>query len=247
MKTTKKLWCQTLALIGATLILLNSCEKGQGDGNNGQLVVDADGNVYATVIIGNQEWIAENLRTTRYNDGSSIPTGHTNEQWASLSTGAYAIYPHSQIDGLNSDVEVLEAFGALYNWHAVTNSRELCPKGWRVPTNEEWSTLTNYAGGESFAGGKLKSTRTAPDAHPRWDIPNKGATNAYEFSAFPGGFRLANGGNFHRIGGWGYWWSSSEYGARKAWSKIMHFDFGDVTSHGFDKTFGFSVRCVRDN
>lgn len=185
--------------------------KEEGDG-----VTDIDGNKYITVIIGDQEWMAENLRTTRYNDGASIPTGHTNEQWTNLNTGAYAIYPHSQIDRLNSDAEVLEAYGALYNWYAVETGN-LCPTGWHVPTDTEWTTLTDYLGGEIVAGGKLKSTRTDPDTHPRWKSPNTGATDEYGFSALPGGRRDSGYDNFVNAGYVGGWWSSTEGAISGAW------------------------------
>lgn len=163
--------------------------------------VDADGNVYSTVVIGNQEWFAVNLKTTKYNNGTPIPNVTSNSDWGNLTTGAYAWYE-------NNEATYKNAYGALYNWYAV-NTGNLCPTGWRVPTDAEWTTLANYVGGESVAGGKLKSTRTAPDAHPRWESPNTGATDEYGFSALPGGYRSGSGG-FSSIGGNGNWWSSTE-------------------------------------
>lgn len=123
-----------LALMVVLIVFVSSCEFikdlfEDDDDNNGQQdeqVVDIDGNVYSTVIIGDQEWFAKNLRTSKYNDGNVIPTGHSDSEWSNLSTGAYAIYPHSQIDGLSSDLDVLEAYGGLYNWYAVETGK-LCP------------------------------------------------------------------------------------------------------------------------
>jgi uncharacterized protein (TIGR02145 family) len=205
---------------------------------------DIDGNEYEIVIIGNQIWMAENLRTTKYNDGTPIPTGHSNAQWEALTTGAYSVYPHSSISGLNSDAEVLEAYGALYNWYAVETGN-LCPTGWRVPTDAEWTTLTDYVGEASVAGGKLKSTRTAPDAHPRWGSPNTSATDEYGFSALPGGDRSGDGA-FYDVGDDGLWWSSTENNTYNAWFRFVDYFYSDVFRGSYNKELGFSVRCLRD-
>ncbi len=215
-------------------------------GLQAQTVKDIEGNVYKTVKIGTQEWMAENLKTTKYNDGVAIPLVHNNEQWAGLTTGAYAIYDHSRINGLNSDAEVFEAYGALYNWYAVETGN-LCPAGWRVPTDAEWTTLTDYIGDD--AGGKLKSSRTSPDAHPRWASPNTGATDEYGFSALPGGYRISNGG-FTNAGFSGHCWSSSENDSMilttYAWYRSMICDSSSVNRYSNNKRFGFSVRCLKD-
>ncbi|HDP55581.1 MAG TPA: hypothetical protein ENN24_07895 [Bacteroidetes bacterium] len=200
--------------------------------------VDIDGNFYSTVIIGNQEWFAENLKTTKYNNGTPIPNVTSNSDWSSLTSGAYAWYE-------NNEATYKNAYGALYNWYAVSTGI-LCPTGWRVPTDADWTTLTDYAGGESVAGGKLKSTRTAPDAHPRWDSPNTGATDEYGFSALPGGYRY-DSGDFFYVGKYGYWWSSTESDATHAWIRGMGYEVELVGRGDPDKKIGFSVRCVRDN
>ncbi len=217
----------------------NSVGTGYGDAISFatlEEVVDADGNFYSTVIIGNQEWFAENLRTTVYNDGTPIPNIRGDLNWINLTTGAYAWYN-------NNEASYKETYGALYNWHAVEPGN-LCPAGWHVPSDEDWRSLTDYVGGRSLAGGKLKSTRTAPDAHPRWQSPNTGATDEYGFSALPGGIR---GENFNFIGIYGFWWSSTENSPEEAWRRFIDFDFVFVSrSHDF-KHHGYSVRCVRDN
>jgi uncharacterized protein (TIGR02145 family) len=204
--------------------------------------VDADGNFYATVVIGDQEWMAENLKTTKYNDGTAIPNVIDGGVWKTLTTGAYAWYA-------NDEATYKNAYGALYNWYAV-NTGKLCPTGWHVPTDAEWGTLIDYAGGATVAGGKLKSTRTAPDdAHPRWDSPNTGATDAYGFSALPGGYRYSESGpSFFLVGTVGYWWTSTDESEVFAWSRTIGNSGEHVGHHvDYEKMYGLSVRCLRDN
>ena len=198
-------------------------------------VTDADGNVYSTVVIGNQEWMAENLKTTKYNNGTPIPNVTSNSEWINLTTGAYVWYDNN---------EALYK-SALYNWYAV-NTGNLCPTGWHVPTDAEWTTLINYAGGESVAGSKLKSTRTVPDAYPRWSSPNA-ATDEYGFSALPGGYRSYHGTFSVWVTVYGTWWSSTEKDATSAWDRSMNHDLVYVNRYDNDKRYGFSVRCLRDN
>ena len=148
---------------------------------------------------------------------------------------------------MNPDDEVLEAYGALYNWYAVETGN-ICPTGWRVPTDEEWTTLTDYV--ERAAGGKLKSGRTSSDAHPRWESPNTDATDEYGFSALPGGYRISNG-IFTNVGFSGHWWSSSGDDSMLlttfALYRSMIFNSSSVNRDSNNKRFGFSVRCVRYN
>ncbi|MBZ4652494.1 MAG: endo 2, partial [Proteiniphilum sp.] len=202
-------------------------------------VFDADGNYYSTVIIGDQEWFAGNLKTTRYNDGTAIPNVTDNAAWASLTTDAYVWYA-------NDEATYKNAYGALYNGYAV-NTGNLCPAGWHVPSDAEWTTLINYAGGADVSGGKLKSKRTEPDDHPRWGSPNTGATDAYGFSALPGGRRYADYGYFGNVGFSGQWWSSTEAGATYAWVRNVSYANGSVSRNYYNKRDGFSVRCLRDN
>lgn len=228
-------------------MLFTSCEKNENDKPDSGAVKDIDGNEYKTVKIGNQVWFAENLKTTKYNNGTPIPNITDNTEWAELSTGAYAWYN-------NDEATYKNAYGALYNWFAVETGN-LCPTGWRVPTDAEWSTLINYIdpnadGGNNWpntAGGKMKSTRTTPDAHPRWESPNTGATDEYGFSALPGGFRYYYDGTFDNVGYNGYWWSSTEYHATHAWYRDVNYDDGNVGRDNDDKRNGISVRCLRDN
>lgn len=220
-------------------------EKEQELYSNTGTVTDIDGNVYQTVNIGDQRWMAENLRTTRYRNGDVIPFGLSDNEWENTTSGAYAIYPHTNVDGINTDEEMVNAYGKLYNWYAVDDSRGLCPEGWHVPTDAEWTTLTHYLGGSSVAGGKMKSTRTEPDPHPRWDEPNIDATNESGFSALPGGNR-GSYGSYTTIGDFGYWWSSTEYRTTLAWFRYLYYYDGDVDRDSFNKQNGFSVRCLKD-
>jgi uncharacterized protein (TIGR02145 family) len=225
----------------ATYIFSMPASNASLTANFEQLLTDGDGNIYSTIIIGTQEWMAENLKTSKYRDGSPIPTGLDNAQWYSTTTGAYAIYPHASINGLGSDAEVLQAYGALYNRYAV-NTGNLCPTGWHVPTLDEWTALTTFLGGETVAGGKLKSTSTYPNAHPFWASPNTGATNESGFSALPGGYRTSGYGD---ITSRGFYWTSTTIATQSRCARIHSSDA--TISLGYDAlTTGFSVRCIKD-
>ncbi len=193
---------------------------------------DYDGNVYSTVQIGDQCWMTENLKTTKYNDGASIPLVTDYLTWSGF-TPAYCWYD-------NNEATYKDTYGALYNWYTV-NTGNLCPSGWHVPTDAEWTTLTDYLGGESVAGGKLKETGTT-----HWNSPNTGATNETGFTALPGGFRNGNGGAYYYVGGDGYWWSATEIDASNAWYRILYYNSSSVVRDYASKEVGFSVRCLRD-
>ena len=205
-------------------------------------VSDIDGNVYNTVTIGTQVWLAENLKTTKYNDGTAIPNITVDATWAAATTGAYSDYSNTPA---NSTI-----YGRLYNWYAVDNNaatkvasnggKNVCPTSWHVPTDAEWTTLTTYLGGEAVAGGKLKETGTT-----HWITPNTGATNETDFTALPGGYRNYNG-TYLTIGYSGFWWSSTEYSTSNAWYRYVSYSNTNVYGHYDGKPYGFSVRCVRD-
>ena len=206
-------------------------------------VTDASGNTYPTVTIGTQVWMAENLRTTKYRDGSDIPVVTDNTQWANNWTPGGT---EPMMCWYNNDQATYTAnkFGALYNWYTLnplTNgNKNVCPTGWHVPTDAEWTTLTTFLGGESVAGGKMKSTGTQ-----YWISPNTGATNSSGWSGLPGGLRGGNG-SFASISNNGYWWSSTETYTTRDWSRALVYGSGDVFRDYNSKAFGFSVRCVRD-
>ncbi len=196
-------------------------------------MTDIDGNVYKTITIGTQTWMAENLKTTKYRNGDLIPNVTDGTAWSALATGAYCWY--------NNDVANKATYGGLYNWFAVADTRNIAPTGWHVPTDAEWTTLTTFLGGESVAGGKLKEAGTS-----HWSSPNTGATNSSGFTALPGGYRLNNGGSFYDVGTNGNWWSSTAYGASNAWNRALNYYFAYAYRYYNNKQYGFSVRCVRD-
>lgn len=190
-----------------------------------------DGQSYKIVKIGDQWWMAENLRASIYNNGDPIPNVTDNTVWDNLTSSAYCWYD-------NNESTYKNPYGALYNWYAVNNAR-LCPVGWHVPTDEEWTILTTFLGGEIDAGGKLKEAGT-----DHWTNPNDGATNEVGFSALPGGYRTPNF-SFGNIGLAGYWWSSSEDENSWGFSRSMGYDISFVSRNWGLKTIGTSVRCVK--
>jgi uncharacterized protein (TIGR02145 family) len=201
---------------------------------NSSQVTDIDGNVYNTITIGTQVWLKENLKTTKYNDGSAIPNVTDNTAWSTTTTGAYSDYSNTS--------SYSTTYGKLYNFYVVasTNTKNVCPTGWHVPTNTEWTTLTDYLGGEAVAGGKLKETGTA-----HWLTPNTGSTNETGFTALPGGYR-GQSGAFGLIGNSGFWWSSTEGGTTFAYYRYMYYGNGNLNSGDNDKHGGFSVRCMKN-
>jgi len=195
-------------------------------------VTDIDGNVYQTVRIGNQWWMAENLKVTHYRNGEPIPNVTDNSSWYALLSGAYCDY--------NNDVSNVATYGRLYNWYAVSDSRNIAPAGWHVPSDAEWQSLVDYLGGDAIAGGKLKEAGTT-----HWLSPNTGATNESGFTALPGGYRYS-GGSFFNMGYYAYFWSSTENNSYTAWGRYLSCNYSQVGRNYFKEQVGFSVRCVRD-
>lgn len=194
--------------------------------------IDIDGNLYNIIGIGDQIWMKENLKTTKYSDGTLIPNITNDLEWKNLSSGAYSWY--------NQDISYKNDYGALYNSYAVLDSRKLCPSGWHVPTDAELTILTDYLNGETIAGGKLKEAGTT-----HWLSPNTGAENSSNFLALPGSNRDYNG-TFANIGKVGYWWSSSQADIYTLWGRSMYYNNSSIYRAPFDKNFGFSVRCIKD-
>jgi uncharacterized protein (TIGR02145 family) len=195
---------------------------------------DIEGNQYNVVKIGTQVWMQENLKSGKYNDGTEIPLVTDGSAWSALTTPGYCWY--------NNDAATNKAtYGAIYNWYATNGSENICPAGWHVPTDAEWTTLTTYLGGENVAGGKLKETGTL-----HWQNPNTGATNESGFTARAGGTRYI-GGLFDIIGIYGYWWSSSENSGTSSYYRNLLYNYSYIYSSFSDKRTGYSVRCLRDN
>ena len=209
-----------------------------------QTVQDIEGNVYRTVTIGVQVWMAENLKTTKLNDNTSLPLVTDKAAWGALATPGYTWY--------DNDESVNKVpYGALYNWHAV-KTNNLCPAGWHVPSNSEWTILTSYltSNGFGYRGtGITKSmanksgwTESASEGTPGND---QASNNSSGFTAIPGGYRNYSGA-FFNLGSHSYWWSSTETSATHAFIRIIFNGDGSVTKFGNDKRAGISVRCIRD-
>jgi uncharacterized protein (TIGR02145 family) len=203
------------------------------NGLQAQTVKDIDGNVYSTVTIGTQTWMAENLKTTKYRDGSAIPNITDNLTWINQTAGACCWY--------DNDIANKATYGALYNWYTVVDSRNLCPTGWHVPTDAEWTTLTDYLSGDTITGGEMKETGTT-----HWASPNTGATNESGFTALPGGCRYGDDGNYNTIGDYSKWWSAAENDASYAWYRSLTSSYSGIDRNWDYKRSGLSVRCLKD-
>lgn len=224
-------WFSSFLLLGCLIILSNGCKKNTSA--EPEIVAkDADGNVYNTVSIGNQVWMVENLKTTKYNDGTSIPLVTGQIEWVNKTSAAYCWC-------LNDSLANKDTYGALYNWYAV-NSGKLAPAGWHVATDADWTILINYLGGVTTGGGKLKEAGTA-----HWNAPNTGATNATGFSALPGGYRSSANGSFVNMGVWGCWWSST--GSISGFGRfILRNTNAAIDFQSDGGNLGFNVRCVKN-
>jgi uncharacterized protein (TIGR02145 family) len=197
---------------------------------------------YATVLIGDQCWFAENLCSENYENGDAIPSNLSDSEWSSTTSGAVAVYGEDAgCDNYSPDIDAcdpaqsLDEYGRLYNWYAVDDARGLCPSGWHVPTDGEWTLMTDELGGQSIAGGQMKTT---------YGRNNGGnGTNSSGFSGLPGGYRNYVG-YFDDAGSYGGWWSSSPNGS-SAWNRYLG-SSESVYRNYYGQRVGFSVRCVRD-
>ena len=214
-------------------MVINSCHKADDNISSANgTVTDIDGNVYHTVTIGTQVWMAENLSVTRYNDSTLIP--YDMDIMGKCTTGAYCNY---------NDMESYSStYGRLYNWYAVKTGK-LAPKGWHVPSYAEWTTLKAFLGGADIAGGKLKATGSG------WAIPNTGATNESGFEGLPGGKSGDSARGYYSIGKRGVWWSSTDwlyYCFDMSSSFELSCDDNRFPDSGFYWADGLSVRCLKD-
>jgi uncharacterized protein (TIGR02145 family) len=221
-------WNKLMVLVTFISVFSFSCDN---DNDELHTVTDIDGNIYHTVKIGSQIWMVENLRTTRYNDGTKIPLIIDSVSWRNQSFPAFCwLY--------NDSASFHSAFGVLYNWYAV-NTHKLCPTGWHIPTEEEWITLMDYLGGSEIAGGKLKEKGTI-----HWMTPNVGATNETCFTALPGSSRSYDG-QFGLSNRFGFWWSTTEDNDYAS-AVGLSYNNGHFGSFYILKRTGFSIKCIKD-
>jgi uncharacterized protein (TIGR02145 family) len=191
-------------------------------------IYDSEGNKYRTIQIGTQTWMAENLKSTKLSDGTDIPFVPDVNLWSGLITPGYCWFNNDSV-----------GYGALYNWYTV-NTGKLCPEGWHVPADEEWTILTDYLGGKSDAGGKLREAGTT-----HWQSPNTGATNETGFTGLPAGYR-SYGGGFNSFKNYGFWWSSTEWSSTGAWYRDVYYGYNSVDRSNSNKKSGANIRCVKD-
>lgn len=233
-----------LSWILALVIPFSGCGKKSSNGpDDDNTVTDIDGNVYQTVQIGNQIWMAENLQVTHYRNGDAIPNVPGNTEWEALLTGAYCVF--------DNNITNLSTYGRLYNWFAVNDPRGLAPEGWRVPTDVDWKGLEMFLGMSPAdvdiadwrgldQGAKLKETGTA-----HWPAPNSEATNVSGFTALPGGDRIENG-SFLYLGFYTSFWTSTGSSADAAWRRHLHCNDSRIYRSEYYKRAGFSVRLVKE-
>ena len=202
---------------------------------------DVEGTVYKSVYIGNQLWQAENLRTTKFNDGTPVLMVENQTNWfknfsTNTTTPMASVY--------NNDLTLKQSHGVLYNWYVIdalsNGNLKICPQGWHVPTDNDWKILEEYLGGSERAGGKMKEVGSL-----NWVNPNTSATNESLFSALPSGYRLYNG-NFSYKGNYGFYWSSTENGASHAYFRYLYNESARIIKNSIYKSSGFSIRCIKD-
>lgn len=204
-------------------------------------VADIDGNVYNTIILGTQIWMVENLKTTRYRDGSLIPNVTDNTAWTTASSGAYCNYDNNPANSAD--------YGRLYNLYAIKDSRNLAPTGWHIPNNAEWNTVINYLGGSGIAGGRMKEAGLA-----HWDSPNTAADNSSWFTALGSGYRLYGGEFYNLKKRASFWSSSSSYSGSVTFPFINAFLLSYNTEIWTQQAgsiqggtaYGYAVRCIKD-
>lgn len=225
-----------------------ACDKKNPTNNeeDPNTATDVDGNVYQSVVIGNQRWTTENLKVTHYRDGSAIPNVTSDTEWAGLTSGAYCAH--------GNDEDNAAVYGYLYNWYALTDARGLAPEGWRVATEADWKELEVYLGMSQAEvdavdyrgtdeGGALKQAGTG-----LWSDPNVGATNASGFTALPGGYRYETGG-FHPLQplGFALFWTGTAASADRAWDRVLSADEARIYRHNRGKECGMSVRLIKED
>lgn len=200
-----------------------------------QSVTDQDGHTYSTTKIRDQAWMGQNLDVSHFRNGDPIPEVTTDEEWEKAGLERKPAWCYYE-----GNAEQGKTYGKLYNWYAVHDSRGLAPKGWHIPTEQEWMELSKSLGGDELAGKKLKEKGTA-----HWKSPDQGATNESGFSALPGGLNYSFG-TFVDMGITGYWWTSTANGEETAILYSLSYKDSVLTNLFLNKGVGISVRCVKD-
>lgn len=200
-------------------------------------VNDIDGNTYKTIQIGSQIWMAENLRVTKFRNNTALQNISDSLAWANVYDNNSRIPTWAYYE---NDPSYNAVYGKLYNWFATVNTNGICPEGWHVPTDGEWTTLTNFLGGEPIAAGKMKSAGTQ-----YWKIPNVDATNSSGFSALAGGLRYYYS-SFDFLFDFGTWWSSTADNDTRSWARYLSYEYGSVFRTSSIKENGFSIRCIKN-
>jgi uncharacterized protein (TIGR02145 family) len=209
--------------------------------NQGPGVTDIDGNFYPSIIINGQEWMQKNLAVTKYRNGNPIPTGLANGTWQTTTNGAYAIY--------NNDVANNALYGKLYNWYAIIDNRGVCPAGWHVPSDSEWTQLIEFLdlNQVSDATNDVQSPTAGEEMKSieGWNIVSNLNTNLSGFSGLPGGYRTLFG-DFWDEGTRGYWWTKSISYTNVGWNRMLYNSNPYITRYQTDFPAGLSVRCLKD-
>jgi uncharacterized protein (TIGR02145 family) len=228
-----------IGIILFTILWFSGCKKDEDDTGKDVVInfgtmTDQDGKSYKTVVIGTQTWMAENLSTIHYRNGDPIPLVSENNSWSGLDSGAYCMCNNT------NNTQIVITYGMLYNWHAVSDSRNIAPTGWHVPTDDEWDQLIDFLGGEDEAAEKMKEK-----GNLHWSN-NPDATNISGFSALPAGYREGFMGTFAEFGQMGHFWSRTQFRG----CGIYRDSDNDYLSHhfnwGLNDRFGLSVRLVKD-
>lgn len=193
-------------------------------------------NTCKEITIGSQTWMCHNLDVDHYHNGDPIPEVNDPDEWKNLKTGAWCYY--------NNDPATDAVYGKLYNWYAVNDPRGIAPDSFKIPSDGDWNTLSTFLGGDNESGAKLKNTGNLDDGDGLWESPNE-ATNESGFSAVPAGYRHYWDGAFDHLANGGYWWTSSASTADGAWARLLLNYAVNLTGRAYEKTYGFSVRCLR--
>ena len=227
----------------AGVLLIFSCKKESNNStpntvinSNYITVTDIEGNKYNTVVIGTQTWMKENLKVSKFNEGTNIPGVTDNRQWSNLTTGAWCNY--------NNNDSLGKVYGKLYNWYVISptmnGNKNVCPIGWHIPTDVEWKILSDFLGGDTIAGGKMKDASLM-----NWKSPNTNANNSSGFNGLPAGDRISDGKD-DNLFSYAFWWSSSEIDSKYSTFRRLNYNDSKILRDAGYKNAGLSIRCIKE-